>query len=138
LGACAFAGTSFPLDRERTTRLLGFDGPVVSALDAVASRDHVLEVLSAFALTALTLSRLAEDLYLWAAPDVGIVEVTGAVAVASSIMPQKRNPAALEHVKGRGGQVVGALTKGTHFMHSRVPPSRSRWPSTQGKTRSAS
>jgi argininosuccinate lyase len=125
LGAGALAGTSFPIDRALTARLLGFDGPVASALDAVASRDYVLELLSAFALVALTLSRLAEDLYYWSSAQVGLVEVSGAVAVASSIMPQKKNAAALEHVMGRTGQVVAALTaaltatKGTHFMHAR-------------------
>jgi argininosuccinate lyase len=125
LGAGALAGTSFPIDRALTARLLGFDGPVASALDAVASRDFVLELLSAFALLALTLSRLAEDLYFWSSAQVGLVEVSGAVAVASSIMPQKKNAAALEHVKGRAGHVVAALaaaltaTKGTHFMHAR-------------------
>ena len=125
LGAGALAGTSFPIDRELTARLLGFDGPVASALDAVASRDYVLELLSAFALVALTLSRLAEDLYFWSSAQVGLVEVSGAVAVASSIMPQKKNAAALEHVTGRTAQVLAALTaalaatKGTHFMHAR-------------------
>jgi argininosuccinate lyase len=125
LGAGALAGTSFPIDRELTARLLGFDGPVASALDAVASRDYVLELLSAFALAALTLSRLAEDLYFWSSAQVGLVDVSGAVAVASSIMPQKKNAAALEHVTGRTAQVLAALTaalaatKGTHFMHAR-------------------
>jgi argininosuccinate lyase len=125
LGAAAFAGTSFPVDRALTARLLGFDAPMASALDAVASRDFVLELLGGFAVLALTLSRLAEDLYVWSSAPVGLVDFSGAVAVASSIMPQKKNAAALEHVKGRAGQVVGALTaamvavKGTHFMHSR-------------------
>jgi argininosuccinate lyase len=125
LGAGALAATSFPIDRETTARLLGFDGPLANALDAVASRDFVPESLAAFSLLALTLSRLAEDLYVWASVEIGLVEVSGAVAVASSIMPQKKNPAALEHVKGRTGHVIGALvaalasTKGTHFMHAR-------------------
>lgn len=125
LGAAALAGTSFPIDRELTSRLLGFAGPMPNALDAVASRDYVLEVLSAFALCALTLSRLAEDLYFWSSAAIGLVDFSGAVAVASSIMPQKKNAAALEHLKGRTGQVAGALfaamlaVKGTHFTHAR-------------------
>jgi argininosuccinate lyase len=125
LGAAAFAGTSFPIDRELTARLLGFSTPLMSALDAVASRDYVLEILSSFSILAMTLSRLAEDLYFWSSAQPGFVEFSGAVAVASSIMPQKKNVAALEHLKGRAGHTVGALmaalaaTKGTHFMHAR-------------------
>lgn len=139
LGAAALAGTSFPIDRALTARLLGFDGPLASALDAVASRDYVLELLSAFALLALTLSRLAEDLYFWSSEQVGLVEVSGAVAVASSIMPQKKNAAALEHVKGRAGHVVAALVaaltaaKGTHFMHSRDTSVEVTLPLAQGE-----
>ena len=125
LGAGALAGTSFPIDRELTARLLGFDGPVRSALDAVASRDHVLECLGHFAILAVTLARLAADLYFWSSAEVGLLEVSGAIAVASSIMPQKKNAAALEHIKGRAGHVAGALAgalataAGTQFMHSR-------------------
>jgi argininosuccinate lyase len=125
LGACALAGTSFPIDRDLTARLLGFDGPVASALDAVASRDHVLECLGHFSVLAVTLARLAADLYFWSSAEVRIAEVSGAIAVASSIMPQKKNAAALEHLRGRAGHVAGALAAalaaaaGTHFMHSR-------------------
>ena len=139
LGAGALAGTSFPIDRELTARLLGFDAPLASALDAVASRDFALEILSTFALAALTLSRLAEDLYFWSSGQVGLLDFSGAVAVASSIMPQKKNAAALEHMKGRAGQVVGALTaaltaaKGTHFMHSRDTSVETTLPLAQGE-----
>lgn len=85
----------------------------------------MLEILSALALLGLTLSRLAEDLYFWSSAHVGFLDVSGAIAIASSIMPQKKNAAALEHLKGRAAEVVGTLvaalaaTKGTHFMHSR-------------------
>jgi argininosuccinate lyase len=139
LGAGALAGTSFPIDRELTARLLGFDAPMASALDAVASRDFALEILSTFALAAVTLSRLAEDLYFWSSGQVGLLDFSGAVAVASSIMPQKKNAAALEHMKGRAGQVVGALTaaltaaKGTHFMHSRDTSVETTLPLTEGE-----
>jgi argininosuccinate lyase len=139
LGAGALAGTTFPIDRELTARLLGFDGPLASALDSVASRDFAPEILSAFALTSITLSRMAEDLYFWSSAQVGLLDFSGAVAVASSIMPQKKNAAALEHVKGRAGQVVGALTaalvaaKGTHFMHSRDTSVETTLPLTQGE-----
>jgi argininosuccinate lyase len=125
LGAAAFAGTSFPIDRPLTARLLGFEAPLDNALDAVASRDYVLEILSAFAILASTLARMAEDLYFWSSAHIGLLDFSGAVAVASSIMPQKKNAAAIEHVKGRAAHVVGALiaslaaTKGTHYMHSR-------------------
>jgi argininosuccinate lyase len=139
LGAAALAGTSFPIDRELTSRLLGFAGPMPNALDAVASRDYVLEVLSGFAMCALTLSRLAEDLYFWSSVAVGLVDFSGAVAVASSIMPQKKNAAALEHLKGRAGQVAGALfaamtaAKGTHFMHARDTSVEGVLPLAQGE-----
>lgn len=139
LGAGALAGTSFPIDRALTARLLGFDAPLASGLDGVASRDFALEILGALALAAVTLSRLAEDLYFWSSMQVGLLDVSGAVSVASSIMPQKKNAAALEHVKGRAGQVVGALTaalaasKGTHFMHARDTSIESTLPLAQGE-----
>lgn len=125
LGAAAFAGTSFPIDRALTARLLGFEAPAGNALDAVAARDYVLEILSVFAILASTLARMAEDLYFWSSAHIGLLDFSGAVAVASSIMPQKKNAAAIEHVKGRAAHVAGALvaaltaTKGTHYMHSR-------------------
>jgi argininosuccinate lyase len=125
LGAGAFAGTGFPIDRDMTARLLGFDGIVESTLDAVASRDYVSELLSAMAILAVTISRLAQDIYLWCSDEWNTVEVADEVAATSSIMPQKKNPTPLEHVKGKAGQVMGALVaslaaqKNVNFMHCR-------------------
>ena len=123
LGACAFAGTGFPIDREMTARLLGFDGAVASTLDAVASRDYVPEILSALAATGVTLSRLAQDLYLWCSDEWATVEVADEVAITSSIMPQKKNPITLEHIKAGAAHLIGALVasltvqKSVNFMH---------------------
>ena len=123
MGACAFAGTGFPIDRELMARLLGFDGVLHSTLDAVASRDYVAELLSATATMGVTLSRLAQDLYLWCSDEWGTVEVADDVAMTSSIMPQKKNPVTLEYVKSNAAALVGALVsaltvqKGVNFMH---------------------
>lgn len=125
LGACAFAGTGFPVDRELTADLLGFDGVVESTTDAVASRDYVSEILSAVALLGVTISRLAQDLYLWCSDEWGTVEIASEIAFSSSIMPQKKNPGTLEHIKAKAGHLIGALTssltvqKGINFMHCR-------------------
>jgi argininosuccinate lyase len=125
LGACAFAGTGFPIDRAMTAHWLGFDGMVESTLDAVASRDYVSELLAAIAIMGVTLSRLAQDLYLWCSGEWGTVEVADDVAMTSSIMPQKKNPITLEHIKAKAGHLLGALVsslavqKGVNFMHCR-------------------
>ena len=125
LGACAFAGTGFPIDRDLTAGLLGFDGVVESTTDAVASRDYATEVLAAVAALGVTLSRLAQDLYLWCSDEWSTMEVASEVAFSSSIMPQKKNPGTLEHIKAKAGHLIGALTssltvqKGLNFMHCR-------------------
>jgi argininosuccinate lyase len=125
LGACAFAGTGFPVDRAMTAHWLGFDGIVDSTLDAVASRDYVAELLAALAIMGVTLSRMAQDLYLWCAGEWGTVEVADDVAMTSSIMPQKKNPITLEHIKAKAGHLLGALMstlavqKAVNFMHCR-------------------
>ncbi len=109
LGACALAGTSLPIDRRLTTKLLGFEGMVRHALDAVQSRDFLLEVLFALASVALTLSRLAEEVVLWSAPEFGFLELDDAYAMGSSIMPQKKNPCVAELTRARTGRVLSAL-----------------------------
>jgi len=109
LGAAALAGTSFPVDREMTANLLGFDGVVENCLDAIASRDYVLELLSALAIITTTLTRLAGDFYIWQSDEFGMLELGDAIAGTSSIMPQKKNPHPLEQTKGRAPQVYGAL-----------------------------
>jgi argininosuccinate lyase len=110
LGAAALAGTSFPIDRESTAKALGFDRPTANSLDSVSDRDFVVETLAAAALCAVHLSRLAEEIVLWASPQFGFVRLSDRFSTGSSIMPQKRNPDAAELVRGKSGRVVGALT----------------------------
>ncbi|HUZ33012.1 MAG TPA: argininosuccinate lyase [Xanthobacteraceae bacterium] len=110
LGAAALAGTSFPIDRSMTAKALGFTRPMANSLDAVADRDFVLETLAASAITAVHLSRFAEEIVLWSSPRVGLLRLSDAFTTGSSIMPQKRNPDAAELVRARSGRIVGALT----------------------------
>ncbi len=112
LGACALAGTSFGIDRRRTAELLGFAGVIENSQDAVASRDFMLEPLSASALVCVNLSRLAEELILWSTQEFGFVELASEYCSTSSMMPQKKNPDALEILRARCARVFGALTSG--------------------------
>ncbi|HEY6578220.1 MAG TPA: argininosuccinate lyase [Rhizomicrobium sp.] len=107
LGAAALAGTSFPIDRERTAHALGFDGPMRNSLDAVAARDFALEYLGAATIAAVHLSRLAEEVVLWVSPAFGFLKLSDAYSTGSSIMPQKRNPDAAELVRAKTGRVLG-------------------------------
>ncbi len=109
LGAAALAGTSFPIDRAMTAKALGFERPMANSLDAVSARDFALEFLAAAALAALHLSRLAEELVLWATPQFGFVKLSDAFTTGSSIMPQKRNPDAAELVRAKAGRLLGSL-----------------------------
>ena len=109
LGSCAMAGTPFPIDRGRTASLLGFGSVMENAMDAVSARDHVLEAVSALAILAVHLSRMAEELVLWSSTEFDFVELDAAYASSSSIMPQKRNPDAAELVRGHSGRSTGAL-----------------------------
>jgi argininosuccinate lyase len=109
LGAAALAGTSFPIDRKRVARALGFDGLCENSLDAVSDRDFAIEFCACAALAMVHLSRLAEELVLWASPRFGFVRLPEAYSTGSSIMPQKRNPDVPELVRGKSGRVVGAL-----------------------------
>jgi argininosuccinate lyase len=110
LGAGALAGTSFPIDRAMTAKALGFARPMANSLDAVADRDFVLETLSACAITAVHLSRFAEEIVIWSSPLAGLVRLSDKFTTGSSMMPQKRNPDAAELVRAKTGRVVGALT----------------------------
>jgi argininosuccinate lyase len=110
LGAAALAGTSFPIDRDMTGKALGFARPMANSLDAVADRDFVLETLATCAITAVHLSRFAEEIVIWSSPLVGLVRLSDKFTTGSSIMPQKRNPDAAELVRARTGRIVGALT----------------------------
>ncbi len=109
LGAAALAGTSFPIDRNATAKALGFDRPSANSLDAVSSRDFAIEALSAAAITATHLSRLAEEIVTWTSPLFGFVRLSDAFSTGSSIMPQKRNPDAAELVRAKTGRIVAAL-----------------------------
>jgi argininosuccinate lyase len=110
LGAAALAGTGFPIDRAATARALGFERPMANSIDAVADRDFALEFLATAAVCAVHLSRLAEELVLWATPQFGFVRLPEPFTSGSSIMPQKRNPDAAELVRAKTGRVVGDLT----------------------------
>jgi argininosuccinate lyase len=109
LGAAALAGTSFPIDRAMTAAALGFDRPMANSLDAVADRDFVLETLAAAAITALHLSRFAEEIVIWSSPLCGLVRLSDRFTTGSSIMPQKRNPDAAELVRAKTGRMIAAL-----------------------------
>lgn len=110
LGAAALAGTSFPIDRAATASGLGFDAPMANSLDAVSDRDFAIEFLTAATQTALHLSRLAEEMILWASQPYGFIILPDAWSTGSSIMPQKRNPDAAELVRGHAGRIMGCMT----------------------------
>lgn len=124
LGAGAMAGTSFPIDREMTADLLGFDGVAEHSQDAVASRDYMLALCAISASLSTTWSRIAQDFYVWTSAEFGLVDFADSVAGVSSIMPQKKNPVVIEALKANAGEVVGdyaamlATMRATHFTHS--------------------
>jgi argininosuccinate lyase len=109
LGAAALAGTSFPIDRQMTAKALGFDRPMGNSVDAVSDRDFAIEFLMAASLTAIHLSRIAEEIVLWVSDGFRFVKLTDAFTTGSSIMPQKRNPDAAELVRGKAGRILGAM-----------------------------
>ena len=109
LGAAALAGTSFPIDRHMTAEALGFDRPAANSLDAVSDRDFVLETLSAAAITAVHLSRFAEEVVLWTTPQFGFIKLSDKFTTGSSIMPQKRNPDAAELTRAKVGRIAAAF-----------------------------
>lgn len=109
LGAAALAGTSFPIDRQQTAIALGFSRPTANSLDSVADRDFVLEALAAATITAVHLSRFAEEIVLWSTPQFCFVKLPDGLTTGSSIMPQKRNPDAAELVRAKVGRIAGAF-----------------------------
>jgi argininosuccinate lyase len=109
LGAAALAGTSFPIDRERVARELGFEGVCENSLDAVSDRDFAIEFTAAAALVMTHLSRLSEELILWMSPRFGFIDLADRHCTGSSIMPQKKNPDVPELVRGKTGRVTGHL-----------------------------
>jgi len=110
LGSSALAGTGFPIDREATSSALGFLRPTRNSLDAVSDRDFALDYLQAGSTCAIHLSRLAEELIVWASQPFGFASLPDSLSTGSSIMPQKRNPDAAELVRGHAGRIVGAMT----------------------------
>lgn len=110
LGSAALAGTGFPIDRDMTAKALGFDGPTHNSLDAVSDRDFALDYLMAASQCSLHLSRLAEELIIWASQPYGFVRMADSLSTGSSIMPQKKNPDAAELVRGHAGRIVGCVT----------------------------
>jgi argininosuccinate lyase len=107
LGSAALAGTSYPIDRRRVARDLGFDGIAGNSLDAVSDRDFAVEFVSLAALAMVHLSRLAEELVLWSSPRFGFVTIADRFCTGSSIMPQKKNPDVAELVRGKSARVAG-------------------------------
>ncbi|MGH2557781.1 MAG: argininosuccinate lyase [Thermomicrobiales bacterium] len=118
LGAAAFTTTGFPINRERTARLLGFEGIVENGYDAVGASDHMLEATGALVTMSSSLSRFVYDLLIWARPEVGIIRISDEFVQISSIMPQKRNPVVLEHVRARIGYVYGDAATVATMVHS--------------------
>jgi argininosuccinate lyase len=107
LGSAALAGTGFPIDREMTAQALDFDAPTANSLDAVSDRDFALDYLMSAAQCSLHLSRLAEEMIIWASQPFGFVRLPDTLSTGSSIMPQKKNPDAAELVRGHAGRIVG-------------------------------
>lgn len=124
LGACALAGTSFPIDRASTSAMLGFSRPLGNALDGVASRDFALELSATLSIMMITCSRMVQDFYIWSTAEFGYLSFPDSVASTSSIMPQKKNPVVLEYLRGKTGHLIGltsaafSTVKSTHFTHS--------------------
>ena len=109
LGSGALAGTSFPINRQTTTAALGFDAPTANSLDAVSDRDFALEYLSLASILSVHLSRLAEEIIVWASASFGFVNLPDSFSTGSSMLPQKRNPDAAELVRAKSGRVIGNL-----------------------------
>jgi argininosuccinate lyase len=124
MGAAAMATTTFPIDRPLVARLLGFDGVLEHGLDCVASRDFSVELVAAAAQLALTLSRFAQDMHVAVSHEFSAVEFPDSVCGTSSIMPQKKNPVVLEHLKAKAAHVVaafasaGACIRASHFTNT--------------------
>ena len=109
LGSGALAGTTYPIDRHQTAKLLDFDGPMSNSLDGVSDRDYVIELLSALSILMMHMSRFAEEIILWCSWEFKFIELDDAYSTGSSIMPQKKNPDVAELVRGKTGRVYGDL-----------------------------
>jgi argininosuccinate lyase len=118
LGAAAFAGTGFPVNRSQTATLLGFDGIVTNTWDADSSRDFILQAEAAYAILQNTLSRFAQDIYIWCTEEFGLWELSGEISGQSSIMPQKKNPSSLEVIKSDSGSGIGAFVSSSAALQN--------------------
>jgi argininosuccinate lyase len=118
LGACAITGTAFPIDRGMTSDLLGFDGPTGNTYGSIASVDYLLESVSATAVQAAGLGRVLQDLLLWCTAELGYLRLADGFVQTSSIMPQKRNPVALEHARSLASKALGQATAITLAVHN--------------------
>lgn len=116
LGGGSMGSTTWDIDRKYTAKMLGFDAPIDNSIDSVASRDFATDILAALSITAVTISRFCQDLYVWATPDYGYIEVSDSCAVCSSIMPQKKNPWVLERIKGKAAHVEGCFISALNAM----------------------
>jgi argininosuccinate lyase len=125
LGAGALATTSFPIDRDKTAQLLGFDGLLENSMDAVSSRDFLLEILSNLSLLMINTSRLSEELILWSTHEFRFVEIEDKFASTSSIMPQKKNPDVIELIRAKSSRVIGNLISGLSLVKA-LPNSYNR------------
>ena len=118
LGACAITGTGFPIDRRRTAALLGFDGVTGNTYGSIATVDYLLESVSATAVLLVGLGRVIQDLLLWCTMEFGYLKLSEGFVQSSSIMPQKRNPVALEHARAIGSKAVGQAQAITTTVHN--------------------
>ena len=109
LGAAALAGTTYPIDRNYTAELLGFDAPAANSLDAVSDRDFAMEFMSAAAIIMVHLSRMSEELIMWSSAQFAFIDISDTYCTGSSIMPQKKNPDVAELTRGKSGRVIGNL-----------------------------
>ena len=118
LGACAITGTGFPIDRNRTSELLGFSGPTCNTYGSIATVDYLLESVSATSILIVGLGRVVQDFLLWCTMEFGYLRLSDGFVQGSSIMPQKRNPVALEHARAIGSKTVGQAQAITTAIHN--------------------
>jgi argininosuccinate lyase len=118
LGACAITGTGFPIDRNRTSELLGFSGPTCNTYGSIATVDYLLESVSATSILIVGLGRVIQDFLLWCTMEFGYLRLSDGFVQGSSIMPQKRNPVALEHARAIGSKAVGQAQAITTAVHN--------------------
>lgn len=117
-GAAALAGTAFPINRDRLCELLGFESLMKNTLDCVGARDYILEAEAACAIMMVTISRIAQDLYIWSTDEFGLLDIGGEIAICSSIMPQKKNPISLELAKAKAAHSLGGFVSSTAILRN--------------------